>query len=162
MWRSSLFAALLATAGAVAQDTSAETVTIEQLNWLAGCWRYDGRDDGSVEHWLPPAGGAMLAVTRVIRDDRMVSYEFLRVEETRDGSLRLIAAPVGQAVTAFALAAIEARAVVFENRQHDFPQRISYRLIDDDRLIARAEATTDDGDTGIDFPMTRSACDRDD
>lgn len=162
MWRSSLFAALLATAGAVAQDTSAEAVTIEQLGWLAGCWRYDGRDDGSVEHWLPPAGGAMLAVTRVIRDDRMVSYEFLRVEETRDGSLRLIAAPVGQTVTAFALSAIETGAVAFENLQHDFPQRISYRLVDDDRLIARAEATTDDGDTGIDFPMTRSACDQDD
>lgn len=162
MWRSSLFAALLVSAGAVAQDTSGEAVKIEQLNWLAGCWSYDGRDEGSVEHWLPPAGGAMLAVSRVIRDSRMVSYEFLRIEETRDGSLRLIAAPVGQTVTAFALSAIEPGAVAFENLQHDFPQRISYRLLDDDRLIARAEASTEEGNTGIDFPMTRSVCDPDD
>ena len=100
----------------------------------------------------------MLAVTRVIRNGRMVSYEFLRVEETDDGGLRLIAAPVGQATTAFMLSSIEPGAVTFENPEHDFPQRISYRLLDHDRLIARAEATADGQQVSIDFPMTRSAC----
>lgn len=158
MWRSSLFVALLL---AVPPLTASETqrVRIERLAWLAGCWTYDGRDPGSVEHWLPPAGGAMLAVSRVIKGGRMVSYEFLRVEETRDGTLRLIAAPVGQATTAFDLADIDTRSVAFENPDHDFPQRISYRLVGDDRLQARAEADNDGETVGIDFPMTRGDCD---
>jgi hypothetical protein len=135
-----------------------ETVTIERLTWLSGCWNYDGRQAGSLEHWLRPAGGAMLAVSRVIRDGRMVSYEFLRVEETRDGTLRMIASPVGQATTAFDLAEIDAGLIVFENPEHDFPQRISYRLIDENHLIARAEAENDGETVGIDFPMTRGDC----
>ena len=142
MWRSScLVTLLLAVLPAAASESKA--ISIDSLAWLAGCWTYDGREPGSIEHWLPPAGGAMLAVTRVIRDERMVSYEFLRVEETRDGTLRLIASPVGQATTAFDLTHIESRAVVFENPEHDFPQRISYRLLDKDRLVARAEADND-------------------
>ncbi|MEO1203319.1 MAG: DUF6265 family protein [Pseudomonadota bacterium] len=158
MWRSSLLVALLV---AVPPLGAGETqrIPIERLAWLAGCWTYDGRDPGSVEHWLPPAGGAMLAVSRVIKGGRMVSYEFLRVEETRDGTLRLIAAPVGQATTAFDLADIDTRSVAFENPDHDFPQRISYRLVGDDRLQARAEADNDGETVGIDFPMTRGDCD---
>ena len=154
MLRNSILAILLAAAAANANDG----IGIENLAWLAGCWAYDGREPGSVEHWLVPAGGAMLAVSRVVRGGRMVSYEFLRIEETADGSLRLIAAPVGQAVTAFALADIGTHAVTFENPEHDFPQRISYRLADGGRLVARAEATSDGETVGIDFPMTRIDC----
>ena len=154
MWRNSLLAILIIAPAAAADDD----ITIENLAWLAGCWAYDGREPGSVEHWLEPAGGAMLAIARVIRDDRMVSYEFLRVEETRDGTLRLIASPVGQATTAFDLAQIDAGLVVFENPEHDFPQRLSYRLIDENHLIARAEAENDGETVGIDFPMTRGDC----
>lgn len=158
MWRSSLLALLLAAASVPAADE----VTIDSLAWLAGCWAYDGREPGSAEHWLEPAGGAMLAVARVIKDDRMVSYEFMRIEETSEGTLRLIAAPVGQAVTAFALAAIGQDFVIFENPEHDFPRWITYRLVEPGRLIGRAESETDGQRVGIDFPMTRTSCQPDD
>ncbi len=162
MWRSSGLLALLLVANFGAASDAKDAVSIKRLSWLAGCWAYDGREPGSAEHWLAPAGGSMLAVTRVIRDGRMVSYEFLRIEETGDGTLRLIAAPVGQATTAFYLAALEARAVAFENPEHDFPQRISYRLVDDVHLVARAESFANGEDVGIDFAMTRTPCDEED
>ena len=158
MWRNSLFGLLYAAALAVADTETIAPTSIDELGWLAGCWAHVGRDEGSVEPWLPPAGGAMLAVSRIIRDGRMVSYEFLRVEETRDGSLRLIAMPVGQAATAFALATIGDKLVVFENPDHDFPQRLRYRLVDPDRLLATAEADSDGQHVSIDFPMTRADC----
>ena len=43
---------------AAAVASAAERVPIESLDWLAGCWSYDGREPGSVEHWLAPSGGA--------------------------------------------------------------------------------------------------------
>ena len=156
MWRSSLLVALLLTT----LVASAE-VSIDELGWLAGCWSIDDGEPGSVEHWLEPAGGAMLAVSRMIRDGRMVSYEFLRIEETNDGSLRLIAAPVGQAVTAFMLAKLDDQSVVFENLSHDFPQRISYRRVDDERLEASAESDNEGETVGFRFPMTRIDCQTD-
>jgi len=158
MWRSNVFCLLLLAAGAAADTETIPPVSIHQLDWLAGCWAHDGRDEGSVEHWLPPAGAAMLAVSRIIRDGRMVSYEFLRVEETRDGTLRLIAMPVGQAATAFMLVTTSDNLVVFENPEHDFPQRLTYRLVDADHLLATAEAESDGQLVSIDFPMTRSDC----
>jgi hypothetical protein len=38
------------------------------------------------ERWTPPAG-AMLAVSRTLKGDRMVAFEFLRIVE-RDGGQR--------------------------------------------------------------------------
>ena len=30
--------------------------------WLAGCWSADGKDAGSAEQWMAPAGGSMLGL----------------------------------------------------------------------------------------------------
>jgi hypothetical protein len=49
-------------------------------------------------------------------------------------------------------------AVAFANPEHDFPQRILYRRVGADSLIARIEGKQGDKVRGIDFPMTRVAC----
>ena len=47
----------------------------------------------------------------------------------------------GQAEAAFKLIRASATEVVFENPQHDFPQRISYALKDGGKLTAAIEGT---------------------
>ena len=49
--------------------------------------------------------------------------------------------------------------VVFENPQHDFPQRIIYRLEKDGSLLARIEGVNQGREKGINFPMKRAKCD---
>ncbi len=142
----------------VAPLASGDRVAIGDLGWLAGCWVHDGRDPGSVELWLAPTGGLILGVSRIVREGRAISHEFLRVEETGEGSLRLTALPDSQPATSFLLTALEPDQVVFENPEHDFPQRISYRLAGPDRLVGRAEGNDGGQLLGIDFPMTRYDC----
>lgn len=48
--------------------------------------------------------------------------------------------------------------VTFENPQHDFPQKVSYRLESADRLIGRIEGNRGGSLRGIDFPMRRVPC----
>jgi hypothetical protein len=48
--------------------------------------------------------------------------------------------------------------VVFENPEHDFPQRIIYRLIANGKLLGRIEGVVDGTERSADFPMTRSDC----
>jgi hypothetical protein len=48
--------------------------------------------------------------------------------------------------------------LTFENLQHDFPQRIIYR-VDGRKLHARIEGTKDGKTRGVDFPYTRTKCD---
>lgn len=43
---------------AIAPAMAQAPASIEGAAWLAGCWRADGREAGSVEHWLAPAGCA--------------------------------------------------------------------------------------------------------
>lgn len=110
--------------------------TVMQLAWLAGTWSGGNGPVSFEERWTPPAGGAMLAVSRTLKGERMVSFEFLRIVE-RDGSLIYSAQPGGRPPTEFALTAISAESATFENPTHDFPKIIRYSRRDDGSLEAR-------------------------
>jgi len=137
---------------------------IDKLAWLAGCWASvaENSEAGSTEQWMQPAGGSMLGVSRVVRDGRMVAFEYLRIVEADAGGLVFIASPSGQATAKFSLARLGQSEVVFENPQHDFPQRISYRLIDNELLLGRIEGTIDGQPRAVDFPMARVDCENSD
>jgi hypothetical protein len=78
------------------------------------------------ERWTPPAGGAMLALSRTIRGPNMSAYEFLCIAE-RDGSLVYNAMPNGRApATEFVLTHVTADSATFENPSHDYPKVIKY------------------------------------
>src|SRR5690349_7932374 len=120
--------ALLIAAGAwLSVDSMAAEVGVESLAWLAGCWQAERGDAGSGEHWLPPAGGTMLGVSRTVKNGKTVEFEFMQLRNNAAGQLVLIAMPSGQKETTFVASAVGKDAVTFENPRHDFPQKVSYR-----------------------------------
>ena len=132
--------------------------TIDELAWLSGCWAAVDQDVGSTEQWMPPAGGTMLGVSRSVRDGKTLAFEFLRIVEQDDGELVFIASPSGQNTTSFSMTSFNVREVIFENPDHDFPQRIIYRLISDEDLLGRIEGTIDGAERAVDFPMKKIDC----
>ncbi|HNP64713.1 MAG TPA: DUF6265 family protein [Woeseiaceae bacterium] len=136
----------------------ARAVDIAVLDWLSGCWSYDGREPGSGEVWMPPAGGTMLAMSRTVKQSKTIAFEFMQILTDESGSLVLAASPSGQATATFKLIETGEYSVVFENPDHDFPQRILYRR-DDDRLSGRVEGVSNGKPLAIEFPMTRVDCD---
>lgn len=157
-------AALLLAMGTVhAQPAPAEPTEalaqLGQLAWLGGCWRSDGAEAGTVEHWLPPAAGTMLGMSRTVRRGRTVTHEFMQIRPGEDGRLAFIAQPAGQAPTRFPVLRVDAGEVVFENPAHDFPQRVIYRQDAPGHLRARIEGVRNGVARGIDFPMTKAPCD---
>ena len=130
---------------------------IERVSWIAGCW--EGRTATRVytEQWMKPLGGLMLGVSRTVAGERAVAFEFLQIRA--DGTdLFYVAKPSGQAEASFKLTRASEREAVFENPQHDFPQRIIYRLQPDGSLIARTEGKSNGTDRAVDFPMKRVTC----
>lgn len=87
------------------------------------------------ERWTDAAGGAMLAVSRTLKGDRLVAFEFLRIVE-RAGGLVYIAQPEGRPPTGFTLTAIAADSATFEKPTHDFPKMIRYARQADGTLLA--------------------------
>jgi hypothetical protein len=71
-----------------------------------------------------------------------------------------VALPSGQKETTFVAAAVSESSVTFENPQHDFPQKVIYRLQAGDRLVARIEGIRNGMPRAVDFPMQRISCDQ--
>ena len=118
------------------QDRAAPArATIADLGWLAGDWAGTQGRATIEERWTPAAGGAMLAVSRTIKDDRLAAFEYLRIVE-RDGGLVYIAQPGGRPPTEFVLTELGKTRAVFENPRHDSPQRIVYELSAEGHLTA--------------------------
>ena len=130
---------------------------LAKLSWLAGCWKGEAGEPGSIEQWMSPAGGTMLGMSRTVKQGRTIEFEFMQIRTTDDGSLVFIARPSGQTEATFRLLRLSETEVVFENPQHDFPQRIAYRY-GGGRLRARIEGKRDGGIRAIEFPMTRVSC----
>ena len=100
---------------------------IADVAWMAGDWVGSARSSSTEERWTRPKGGAMLGVSRTVRGESMVAFEFLRIIE-RDGGLVYVAQPGGRSPTEFVLVELDANRAVFLNPRHDFPQRIVYEL----------------------------------
>ena len=132
-----LVLAALATTSSAAQTVRPPAkATIAQIAWIAGTWSGGGGGATFEERWTPPAGGAMLAVSRTLKGDRMVAFEFLRIVE-RNGGLVYVAQPDGRPPTDFVLTEIAADSATFENPSHDFPKMIRYARQADGSLEAR-------------------------
>ena len=142
---------------AAASDLAAAQ-QLDQVAWLAGCWAAEGGEPGSNEIWLPPAGGTMLGLGRTIKKEKTVESEFMQIRQSAEGKLIYVAQPSRQKETTFTLKSLAEADVVFENLEHDFPQRVMYRLQADGKLLARIEGLKKGILRGIDFPMRRVNC----
>ena len=55
--------------------------------WLTGTWRGAGLGGVNEETWSAPAGGALMGMYRLIKDDRVVFYELLTLVHSGDSLL---------------------------------------------------------------------------
>lgn len=114
------------------------TSEVADLGWLTGAWVGPASRAQSEEHWIAPKAGVMLGLSRTIVRDRMVAFEFLRIEKRADG-IYYVAQPGGRPPTDFKLSKSTATSAVFENPKHDHPKIITYRLEDARTLVAVIE-----------------------
>jgi len=151
----STFTILLLSAAVLGQATKPQ---IESFNWLAGCWQSEGKNAVSSERWTKAAGKMMLATSQTVKNGKTVSYEFLRIVEDDSGIFYISKPSQNKEETAFKLIKFTSNEVVFENPEHDFPQRIIYRLEKDKSLFARIEGKNKGKEMGVDFLMKRTKC----
>lgn len=132
--------------------------SVQDLAWLSGCWESVGGEPGSGEFWTRPAGGTLLGVGRTVKAGKTVAHELMQIRETAPGRIVFIALPSGQTEATFPLVRLAGQEVVFENREHDFPQRVIYRR-ENELLTGRIEGVENGREKAFDFPLKRAACD---
>lgn len=123
-----MFALMIASASPMVQ--------FADLSWMAGHWLECSARGEASETWTDARGDVLLGLSKSIRDGR-TSWELSRIDATSDG-ITFFASPKGQQPTAFKAVSIAQDKAVFEQRDHDFPQRIVYTR-QGDRLTGRIE-----------------------
>jgi uncharacterized protein DUF6265 len=127
--------ALMAAAPLPAQAPSGGA---ETLAWMEGAWAGEKNGVAMEELWTGPRGGALLGLHRDVKGQRLLSWEFLRIQAT-DAGIVYFASPRSAPPTAFKLVEAGEKRAVFENKEHDFPQRILYWVDAKGALHARIE-----------------------
>ena len=120
--------------GAVAQ--AGPCTSLEGARWLLGSWVADGGKRIVTETWteVSPTTFEGVGVTRDGSDGSVVDGEALRLVAMADGVFYVAKVAHNDYPVAFRLTACDADRLVFENPGHDFPRRLEYRRVDDDRL----------------------------
>ena len=137
--------------------SQAQRASSESLRWLSGCWVRESGRLITEETWTEPRGGILLGVARTTHGDSLVDFEFSRIAET-DSGLVFFATPSGQTPASFRAVTSGAHSIVFENPNHDFPQRIFYQRTNRDSLEATVEGTVHGAPRKIDFRYRRIPC----
>ncbi|TAH38253.1 MAG: hypothetical protein EYC70_06420 [Planctomycetota bacterium] len=135
-----LLVVLLSACASRSSDVSLEPAGSElaALTWLSGSWAGEAGGILTEEHWTAPMGGSMLGMARSSQGGRQVFFEYARIE-ARSGNIYYLASPLGREPVPFRLAESEPQRAVFENPEHDFPQRVLYWREADGSLRARIE-----------------------
>jgi hypothetical protein len=130
---------------------------VDSLSWFSGCWLLE-ESNGRVttECWMKPQGGVMLGISQAVKNGKTTSTEFIRIQKNTDGKLQYIANPSGQKETPFTMISFSKNEVLFENPEHDFPQKIRYKKLPDGSLVASIEGKINGKEKIITYPYKRS------
>jgi hypothetical protein len=127
------------------------------FDWMVGDWCTAVEADGrTCESWSGWAAGTMRGESRTIKGGKLVESEATTIS-IAGGRAVYDAAPAGAKSVRFTEAGHGAEAVIFENRAHDYPQRIRYWREGADLL---AEISLADGSRPMRWRYRRMPADR--
>jgi hypothetical protein len=126
-------------------------------DWMAGHWLSCDNGMQIAENWFGAGTGTLLGAN--LTRGKQTSFEFMRIAANGRGGLSFYAMPNGAPVTEFTMTSNESQRAVFENPDHDFPQRVIYRL-DGNRLRARIEGNVHGRLKGQDWTFRRAQLDQ--
>ena len=128
---------------------------LSAISFMSGCWRGPSANGATIEEQYPEsADNLVIGMTRYVRGNRVVMFEFTTIERT-DSSFMMIPRPRGNKSDAFPLKEVTDARAVWENLAHDFPQRIIYARGTDGSLVARIEGDTPQGPRHSEWTMRR-------
>jgi hypothetical protein len=123
-------------------------------DWMSGYWLSCENGRETAESWIGAGTGTLLGSNL-----SGGGFEFLRIAANEDGGLSYYSMPNGASPpTAFAMTSHVDQRAVFENPQHDFPQRIIYER-DGDTMVARIEGPMEGRTESMQWRFERAAQD---
>lgn len=129
----------------------------KNLHSLQGLWKMETGRGAIYEEWQVNADNKLTGRSYRITNADTIIME--RIELYRQG-IDIIYSPIvtdqnNQQPVAFKLISNTDGRYVFENKEHDYPQRVIYNLVSKDTVHARIEGTRNGQERGSDFRYSR-------
>jgi Tol biopolymer transport system component len=131
--------------------------SLQSMHWLQGCWEMKRGAATTVERWQTASTGEMTGESRTVVNGQERESEGLRLF-SRGDTLVYESTPSRQQKTEFRAISWSGNEIVFANPAHDFPQRIVYRRVGADSVVARIEGDRDNRRNPVSFPYARISC----
>lgn len=144
-------------------DLSEEKVKItnelDQLDWILGKWSNENEESQSYEVWQRTNDSVFSASSITVVEGDTVFVESMVLEQ-KNGEVTLKATTEGQnkgATVGFRFVGTNDGEFIFENKQHDFPQRIIYTNPVKDSIHAWIVGISEGEFTKVDFYFKRDS-----
>ena len=128
-----IFVVIIFSASLLAQDDSI-------LQLFPGKWIMDTNKAEIYEEWIVSGETELTGKSFSIEAGDEYVSEILYLKKFGE-QWAYVAVPEGQSITLFALVEYTPKKFIFENKEHDFPQRIIYEFHKDGKLTAAIEGT---------------------
>ena len=125
--------------------SSAGQVKLSNLSWLLGKWESLSGGTYTTESWERLSDNTFEGYGETINTTSIesISSETLRIVEMSGEIFYIAKVAHNQYPIAFKLTQCSDSSFVFENHEHDFPQRIEYTLSNEDQLTVNVSNTKD-------------------
>ncbi len=130
---------------------------IESAGWLIGSWKSNTPDGVAYEVWVKESGSAYAGKSFFVKGSDTIPQETVKLEQ-KGNDLLYIPTVNGQndgKPVIFTSTNVTDSEMVFENQAHDFPQKISYKRIGADSLLAVVSGNVSGKMHSESFPMGR-------
>ncbi|MCI4670358.1 MAG: DUF6265 family protein [Bacteroidia bacterium] len=127
------------------------------LSWLVGTWEMKSRKGSTYEKWEQTSKNELLGRSFKIMEGDTLLLESIQIQVEDDQLYFIPTVPTqneGKAIR-FKNTKLEKGMMIFENPEHDFPQIISYSLINPDSIHAEVAGEIDGKLEKRSFPMKR-------
>jgi transcriptional regulator GlxA family with amidase domain len=129
--------------------------SLHSFQWLLGEWVRRTAKGEAVETWKRVSPHTFEGTATHTTQGETMMTETLRLEQLGDDVFYTARPRQNLFPTAFRLIENDARRFVFENPEHDFPQRIVYERMGAAKLHVRIEGDDSGGSHGVDFHFVR-------
>jgi hypothetical protein len=138
---------------------------LADLAWIAGDWQGERGSTRYEERWVAPLGPVMTGQFRMVKDGRVVFYEFLAIEQDPTGPVLrmrhfgpgLIAWEDRDSPKVFPLVSHSPEEAVFDDAgTSDDVRRIIYRRLAPDSLLIRLVKVKDGAERHDDWRFARA------
>ena len=130
---------------------------LEKMNWLVGNWEQRLPDGTLKENWTKQNDSTFSGNSYFINAKDTVHFESIKLTQTA-GELTYSATVIGQnndEPIGFKLTSDANNTYTFENSAHDYPQKITYKKVNDTNLVATISGKQQGNDSQESYSMKK-------